>query len=207
MSGPDSLPDDLASWPTYAPSPDVLGRVELLFAGIHGAEPTLTVDIPAVIGDAATKVGHLVLTDDEGTPLADVAVEKASTGLDGRGVRVDGSVRQLRPFRSGPFRMLRRRPDEVRHELAGSSVVAVVPHQPLTTEDERTLRGAAALGGARLLVLPCVADVGPFGIPPEILVRALQASLPRLGTPAGPAQLVPLPLVPVDGSAAPLEAV
>jgi sulfate adenylyltransferase len=203
VSGADALPEDLASWPAYAPSPDVLGRVELLCAGIHEAEPALTVDVPAVIGDAAAKVGHLVLTDDEGTPLADVAVVKASAGLDGRGVRVDGSVRQLRPFRSGPFRTLRRRPDEVRRELAGGSVIGVVPQQPLTTDDERILTRAAALNGARLLVLPCVADVGSFEIPPEILVRALQASLPRLTAPAGPALLVPLPLVPGDGAAPP----
>jgi sulfate adenylyltransferase len=54
-----------------------------------------------------------------------------------------------------------------------------------------------------LLVLPCVADTGPSGLPPEILVRAVRESLPRLGTPAGPALLVPLPLVPGDDAAAP----
>jgi sulfate adenylyltransferase len=93
----------------------------------------------------------------------------------------------------------------VRRELAGSSLVAVVLGQPLTTDDERSLTAAAAASGARLLALPCVADVGPSGIPPEILVRAVQASLPRLATPAGPALLVPLSLVP-GAHAAPPEA-
>jgi sulfate adenylyltransferase len=207
VSGPDALPGDLASWPTYAPSPDVLGRVELLLAGIHGAETTLTVDVPVTIGDAAAQVGHLVLTDEEGTPLADVAVEKVSASHDGRGVQVDGSVRPLRPFRSGPFRGLRRRPDEMHQELAGGSMVAVVLRQPLTIDDERSLSAVASSRGARLLVLPCVADVGPTGIPPEFLVRALQASLPRLATPAGPALLVPLPVVPGAVAAAPPEAI
>ena len=81
-------------------------------------------------------------------------------------------------------------------ELAGSSLVAVVLGQPLTADDERSLTAAAAASGARLLALPRVADVGPSGIPPEVLVRAVQASLPRLATPAGPALLVPLSLVP-----------
>jgi sulfate adenylyltransferase len=205
MTALDPLPDELASWPTYVPPPDVLGRVEFLLAGIHGDAAMLTIDIPAAIGDAAAEVGHLVLTDEEGMPLADVVVENVSAGDDGAGVRVGGSVRPLRRFRSGPFRGLRRRPDEVRRELAGSSVVAVSLSQPLTADDERSLTAAAAASGARLLALPCVADVGPSGIPPEILVRTVQASLLRLATPAGAALLVPLSLVP-GADAAPPEA-
>ena len=207
MTGPDELPADLASWPTHVPSADVLGRLELLFAGSHGAAATFAVDVPMAIGDASADIGHLVLTDEEGTPLALLAVEEVSAGGNGASVRVGGSVRALRPFRAGPFHRLRRRPDEMRRELAGGSVVAVVLGQPLTAADEQSLTAAAAGHGARLLVLPCVADVGPTGIPPEILVRALQASLLRLGTPAGPALLVPLPLVPGADTAAPIEAV
>jgi sulfate adenylyltransferase len=205
VTGPDQLPDDLASWPTHVPSPAVLGRVELLLAGIRGAA-TLTVDVPVTVGDIAAGVGHLVLTDEEGTPLADIAVDTISASHDRADVRVGGPVRALRPFRSGPFRELHRRPEEVRRELAGSSAVAVVLGQPLTADDERSLRAAAASSGARLLVLPCVADVGPTGIPPEVLIRAVKASLPRISTPAGPALLVPLPLVPGADAAAPPEA-
>jgi sulfate adenylyltransferase len=193
---PDALPEDLASWPTYAPAPDELGQVELALAGVHGPTPAATVGVPVAVGNAAAETGHLVLTDEEGTPLADVAVETVSAGDTRASVRIRGPVRALRPFRSGPFHSLRRRPDEVRRELAGASALAVVLSQPLTADDERSLAATADERGVRLLALPCIADVGPAEIPPEILVRAVQASLPRLATRAGAALLVPLPLVP-----------
>jgi sulfate adenylyltransferase len=200
---PDALPDDLAAWPTYAPSPYVLGQVELAMAGVPGPTPAATVEVPVAVGDTAIEAGHLVITDEEGTPLADVAVETVSAGDAAGSVRIGGRVRALRPFRSGPFHTLRRRPDEVRRELAGSSAVAVVLGEPLTAGDERSLAATADERGVRVLVLPCIADIGPAGIPPEILVRAVQASLPRLATRAGAALLVPLPLVPEADMAAP----
>ncbi|MGH8825695.1 MAG: hypothetical protein ACRDVN_14665, partial [Jiangellaceae bacterium] len=193
MTGPDALPEDLAAWPTHVPAPAVLGQVELLLAGI-GRPTWVTVDVPASVRDASVQAGHLVLTDEEGTPLAEVAVENAMPGPDEGFARVAGSVRALRPFRAGPFRALRRRPDEIRRELAGGAAVAVALGRPLTVTEERALAGLATGRGARLLVLPCVADTGPSGLPPEVLVRAVRASLPRLATPAGAALLVPLPL-------------
>jgi sulfate adenylyltransferase len=202
MTALDALPEDLASWPAYTPPPAVLGQVELR---LDLGEPSslTTVEVPTAVGEAAATAGHVVLTDEEGTPLAEVAVNEVSAGLDRASVRVGGPVRALRPFRSGPFRGLRRRPDEVRRELAGACVVAIALGQPLTADDERSLAAAADVNGARLLVLPCVADIGPARIPPEILVRAVQASVARLGTSAGPALLVPLPLVPGDTAAPP----
>jgi sulfate adenylyltransferase len=187
------------------PPPEVLGRVELLLA-LHGTAATITVDVPLAVGEGAAEAGHLVLADEEGTPLAEVAVKEIATADGEACVRVGGPVRALRPFRSGPFRNLRRRPDEVRRTLAGSSVVAVVLGWPLAIADERSLATAAQANGARLLVLPCIADAGPAGMPPEIVVRAVQASLPRLGTAAGPALLVPLPLVYRADAATPPEA-
>jgi sulfate adenylyltransferase len=203
---PDELPDDLASWPTYAPSPDMLGRVELLLAGVHGPAATVTVDVPIAVSNAAAEVGHLVLTDEEGTPLAEVVVEEMSPDPDGAGARIGGPVRALRPFRSGPFQTLRRRPNEVRRELAGAWAIAVILGQPLTAADERALAAAAAGSDARLLLLPSVANAGPTGIPPDVLVRAVKASLPRLESPAGPALLVPLRLMSGDNTTAPPEA-
>ena len=195
MTGPDALPDDLAGWPTHVPSPAVLGRVELLLSGTGDPDPVI-VNVPAPVADASADAGHLVLTDEEGTPLADVTVSEVAPGPDGALARVTGPVRALRPFRAGPFRALRRRPDEVRRELAGVAAIGVVLGRPLTAAEEQALSDVAAGRGARLLVLPCVADTGPSGLPPEILVRAVRESLPRLDTPAGPALLVPLPLVP-----------
>jgi len=203
VTGHDALPADLASWPTHAPSPAVLGQVELLLAGIHGSAPAVTVDVPVPVADAAAEAGHLVLTDDEGTPLADVAVEGVSPGQDGRSALVAGPVGALRPFRAGPFRALRRRPDEIRGELAGGAAVAIAIDRPLTATEERALVEEATARSARLLVLPCVAANGSSGLPPEILIRAVLASLSQLATPAGPALLVPLPLARGTGAAAP----
>jgi len=202
VTGSDALPEDVAAWPVHVPSPAVLGQVELLLAGIDGPA-RVTVDVPSSVGDASAEVGHLVLTDEEGTPLAHLAVENVSPHPDGATARVAGLVGALRPFRAGPFGALRRRPDEVRDELAGGVAVGVALDRPLTAAEERALADAAARRGARLLVLPCVADTGPSGLPPEILVRAVRASLPRLATPAGAPLLVPLPLAPGADAAAP----
>ena len=203
MTGPDAHPEELASWPTHVPPPAVLGQVEMLLAGVSANAATVTVDVPVSVGDASTEAGHLILTDEEGTPLADVAVEKVTAVDDADSVRVGGPVRALRPFRSGPFRGLRRRPDELRRELSEAPALGVPLGRPLTAVEEQLLVDAATDRGARLLVLPCVADVGPSGLPPDVLVRAVRASLPRLATPAGPALLVPLPVVPATDTAAP----
>ena len=202
MTGSDALPEDVAAWPVHVPPPAVLGQVELLLACIDGPA-RVTVHVPVSVGEASAKAGHLVLTDEEGTPLAHLAVENVSPHPDGATARVAGPVGALRPFRAGPFGALRRRPDEVRDELAGGVAVGVALDRPLRAAEERALADAAARRGARLLVLPCVADTGPSGLPPEILVRAVRASLPRLATPAGAALLVPLPLAPDADAAAP----
>jgi sulfate adenylyltransferase len=202
VTGSDALPEDVAAWPVHVPPPAVLGQVELLLAGIDGPS-RVTVHVPVSVGEASAEAGHLVLTDEEGTPLAHLAVENVSPDPDGAVARVAGPVGALRPFRAGPFGALRRRPDEVHDDLAGSAGVGVALGRPLTTAEERALADAAARHEARLLVLPCVADTGPSGLPPEILVRAVRASLPRLATPAGAALLVPLPLVPGADTAAP----
>jgi sulfate adenylyltransferase len=201
MTAPDALPDELASWPAYMPGPAVLGRVELLL-GVGGPAAVATVGVPLSVGEAATAAGHLVLTDDEGTPLADVTGETASPGDDAALTRISGPVRVLRPFHSGPFRALRRRPDDVRRELRGTPAVAAVLDRPLTVVEERGLAEYAAERSARVLVLPCIGAGGRSGLPPEVLVRAARAALPRLANPAGPALLVPLPVAPWSDRAA-----
>ncbi len=168
----------------------------MLLAGIFGPAAELTVEVPSAVGDASAEAGHLVLTDEEGTPLADVIVEKVSASRNGDNAVVAGTVGALRPFHVGPFHALRKWPDEVRRELAGVPALAVVLGRPLATDEERRLAEAAAGQGARLLLLPCVAGTGRSGLPPEVLVRAVRASLPRLATPAGPPLLVPLPVAP-----------
>ena len=73
--------------------------------------------------------GHVVLQDPEGTPLAVLSVEEqlavpAAGNPDDPAacpphVRLAGPVTPLREPEHGPFRQLRRRPEEVRAEFSG----------------------------------------------------------------------------------------
>ncbi len=80
----------------------------------------VTLDVPAeaVPADAT----RLVLQDREGSPLAVLSITErlplnpARSGL----VRLAGPVTALREPEHGPFRQLRRRPEDVRAELAGA---------------------------------------------------------------------------------------
>src|SRR5262249_58988836 len=97
----------------------------------------------------------------------------------------------------GPFRQLRRRPGDVRAELAdgaaGASVLAYATRRPLNNRHIGQLRHYAGQLNARLLILPLVN--GPAGIVtrPEALVRAVLAARQHL--PAG-TLVVPVPLAP-----------
>ena len=77
-------------------------------------------DVPAGVVQADTD--HLVLQDQEGSPLAVLSITErlippgaGDPGL----VRLAGPVTALREPEHGPFRQLRRRPEDVRAELAG----------------------------------------------------------------------------------------
>ena len=100
----------------------------------------VTLEVPA--GAAPADAGHLVLQDPEGSPLAVLSVTERQALLAPGGttlqplppvaagpnppaaddsglVRLAGPVTPLREPEHGPFRLLRRRPEEVRAELAG----------------------------------------------------------------------------------------
>ena len=86
----------------------------------------VTLDVPAdaVPADA----DRLVLQDQEGSPLAVLSITErlgppgaAADGL----VRLAGPVTALREPEHGPFRQLRRRPEDVRAELAGTAESSV----------------------------------------------------------------------------------
>jgi ATP sulfurylase len=53
-------------------------------------------------------------------------------------VRLAGPVTALREPEHGPFRQLRRRPEEVRGELAGETVLAYATWRPLNKRHTRT---------------------------------------------------------------------
>src|SRR5262249_38326979 len=135
---------ELADWPACTLSEAQLGDLELLtsgaFAPLRGfmdaadlaavtergtlADGTpwpvpVTLDVPA--GTAPADAGHLVLQDPEGSPVAVLAITERVALPDGDSalVRLAGPVRALREPEHGPFRQLRRRPADVRAELAG----------------------------------------------------------------------------------------
>jgi sulfate adenylyltransferase len=165
----------------------------------------VTLDVPA--GVVPADAGHLVLQDQEGSPLAVLSITErlippgaGDPGL----VRLAGPVTALREPEHGPFRQLRRRPEDVRAELAGvelsedgelsgGSVLAYATRRPLNKRHIGQLRHYAGQLNARLLVLPLVCGPAEIVTRPEALVRAVLAARQHL--PAG-TLVVPVPLAP-----------
>lgn len=198
----DTLPDDLGELPHCVPSPAVLGYLELVLEGVFGSQRSMSVDVPAEIADAAERAGSLIITDDEGTPLARLTAQhvKHPSGAGTDMAAITGSATPLRDARTGPFRSVRLTPRQVREELAGRPALAVATARPLLATEEAELAAAATSQDARVLLLPYLLHEEPTGMPPEVLVRAVRASAPRLAQPAGPALVVPLPLAPGTGA-------
>ncbi len=218
------LPSELADWPAWTPGEAQLAELELLTSGIY--EPLAgfmdTADLAAVAergtladgtpwpfpvtlevpGDAVpADAGHLVLQDQEGTPLAVLEITERSAAAgngDGgpAGVRLAGPVIPLREPEHGPFRRLRRRPAEVRAELGDGPVLACVTRGPLHRRQIGQLRHLSDQMKARLLLLPLVAGPAELVVRPESLVRAVLAACQHL--PAG-TMVVPVPLRPRGG--------
>jgi sulfate adenylyltransferase len=204
-----ALPADAAALPTYLPSPVVLGQVELALEGVFGDDARLTLAVPAETGQIASTTGALILTDDEGTPLAALTVtdvpaanvqatgaRDANAQATGAAIQLSGPLQRLGEARTGPFRALRRTPTQVRAELDEAPALAVATGRPLLRHEEAELASAADGAGARVVVLPCLLRTA--GPPPEVLIRAIQASQPRLATAAGAALVVPLPVPATD---------
>jgi sulfate adenylyltransferase len=217
--GPHSqgqLPADLATWPAWAPGEEQLGELELItsgaFAPLTGyltaadlaavrardeladgtpwpVPVTLTVPASAVPADA----GHLVLQDQEGSPLAVVSITERSPTADGTMLRLAGPVTALREPEHGPFRAMRARPAQLRAALGTTPVLAYVTRRPLGQRQIGQLRHLAGQLRARIILLPLV--VGPADLVgrPEALVRAVRAAAAPL--PAN-TLVVPVPLPP-----------
>jgi sulfate adenylyltransferase len=176
----------------------------------------VTLDVPA--GAVPADADRLVLQDQEGSPLAVLSIAERLTppgaGDDGM-VRLAGPVTTLREPEHGPFRQLRRRPEDVRAELAdaaespgdaeispgtGGNVLAYATRRPLNKRHIGQLRHYAGQLDARLLVLPLVCGPAEIVTRPEALVRAVLAARPHL--PAG-TLVVPVPLAPRNAGADP----
>jgi sulfate adenylyltransferase len=210
------LPAALASWPTWTLTDAQLGDLELITSGVFApltgfmgqadlaavtesgtlADGTpwpvpVTLDLPAAA--VPTGADHLVLQDQEGSPLAVITITEATAV--GEAIRLAGPVTVLRQPEHGPFRGLRRTPADVRAELEaaspGRAVLAYATRRPLHRRHIGQLKHYADLLNARLLVLPLVSGPALVVTRPEALVRAILAAASRL--PAG-TLVVPVPL-------------
>ena len=236
-----ALPAEWSGWPSCLLSETQLGDLELLTSGAfaplrgyldageaatvaeYGTLPDgtpwpvpVTLDLAA---DAApADADHLVLQDQEGSPLAVLAIteRRALPGGDPGLIRLAGPVTALREPEHGPFRKLRRRPEDVRAELAGpaaevpgesagpggpggpsgGNVLAYATRRPLNRRHIGQLRYYASQLNARLLILPLVSGPAEVVPGPEALVRTILAARPHL--PAG-TLVVPVPLAPRTG--------
>ena len=210
------LPAALASWPAWTLNDAQLGDLELItsavFAPLTGfmgqadlaavtesgtlADGTpwpvpVTLDLPTAAVPAGAD--HLVLQDQEGSPLAVLTITEATA--DGETTRLAGPVTVLRQPEHGPFRGLRRAPADVRAELEaaspGRAVLAYATRRPLHRRHIGQLKHYADLLNARLLVLPLISGPALVVTRPEALVRAILAAASQL--PAG-TLVVPVPL-------------
>jgi sulfate adenylyltransferase len=217
---PPGLPAELAGWPSYSLNDIQLGDLELLTGGVFAplrgypsaadaalvaergtlldgtpwpVEVTLEVPADAVAPDGA----QLVLQDPEGTPLAVLSIDERlavpGSGVPGdpARIRLAGAVTALREPEHGPFRLLRRRPEEVRAELSGGNVLAYATWRPLNRRHIGQLRHYAGQLNARLLLLPLIAGPADVVTRPEALVRAVLAARQQL--PEG-TLVIPVPL-------------
>jgi sulfate adenylyltransferase len=149
-----------------------------------------TLEVPA--GLVPPDTDQLVLQDLEGSPLAVLSItERADSGA--ATVHLAGPVTALRQPEHGPFRQLRRRPADVRAELAGANVLAYATRRPLNKRHIGQLRHFAGQLNARLLVLPLITGPAAVVTRPEALVRTVLAAGQHL--PAG-TLVIPVPLGP-----------
>ncbi|MEJ3743847.1 adenylyl-sulfate kinase [Actinomycetes bacterium KLBMP 9797] len=184
----------------YAPLTGFLGRADLASLGRRGRLADGTPwPVPVVLevpGDVVNELRldnplhrALVLTDLEGAPVAAVDVTDLWPTRDGRH-GVGGTVRRLGDGGHGPFQRLRRTPDEVKSLLPPGRVLGVVADRPLHRPQLAQIAHAARTLAAHLLVLIPVAEPGPDGLAPEVLVRTVFAARDRMP----PATLVAVPL-------------
>ncbi|GAA4436476.1 adenylyl-sulfate kinase [Phytohabitans houttuyneae] len=184
----------------YTPLTGFLGRADLSGLARRGrlADGTpwpvpVTLEVPGeLIRDLDLEnplQRALVLTDLEGAPVAAVDVTDAWPTREGRH-GIGGAVRRLGDGGHGPFQRLRRTPEEVKSLLPPGRVLGVIADRPLHRPQLAQIAHAARTLAAHLLILIPVADQGPDGLPPEVLVRAVFAARDRMP----PATLVAVPL-------------
>ncbi|MGH3251010.1 MAG: adenylyl-sulfate kinase, partial [Trebonia sp.] len=213
----DQLPAELATWPAWTPDDEQLGELELITSGAFapltgyltaadlaavsargqlpdGTPWPLPVTLTVPASAAGAEAGHLVLRDQEGSPLAVVEItERAPADAVGARVRLAGPVTALRAPEHGPFRALRAAPAEVRAALGTTPALAYATRRPLGQRQIGQLRHLADQLRARILLLPLVAGPADLVARPEALVRAVRAAAAQLPEST---LVVPVPLPP-----------
>ncbi len=114
----------------------------------------VTLDVPA--GAVPADADRLVLQDQEGSPLAVLSITerlRAPEAADDSLVRLAGPVTALREPEHGPFRRLRRRPEDVRAELAGTAESSAGAEFSPGTESPDGAESAGGTGTAEGSVL------------------------------------------------------
>nr|WP_239133285.1 adenylyl-sulfate kinase [Rugosimonospora africana] len=213
------LPDEvLRDAPTYAPRRYELADLELLLSGgyapltgFHGRTELsslarrgrlpdgtswpvpVTLEAPTAVVRALDTNNPLqrvlVLTDPEGAPVAAVDATDIWATRDGMS-GIGGAVRRIGDGGHGPFRRLRRSPEEVRALLPPGRVLGVITDRPLHRPQLAQIAHAARTLAGHLLVLIPVATGTPDGLPAEALVRSVLAARDRMP----PATVVAVPL-------------
>jgi sulfate adenylyltransferase len=205
---PQDLPAELTDWPAWTLDDAQLGDLELItsgafapLAGYPGAADLAAITARGTLADGTpwpvpvelsvpseavpASSSHLVLQDQEGSPLAVLAITERIPAGEMTGLA--GPVTALRAPEHGPFRALRRRPADVRAELADdaaaaaagrapAAVLAYATRRPLSRRHVGQLRHHADLLNARLLVLPLVSGPAEVVTRPDALVRTVLAA-------------------------------
>lgn len=219
MSNGWVLPDGvLRDAPAYTPRPHELADLELLLSGAYApltgflgradlaslarrgrlTDGTswplpVTLEVPESLVSGLDLDNPLqralLLTDQEGAPMAALDVTDTWPTRDGR-AGVGGTVRQVGDGSHGLFQRLRRTPAEIRGLLPPGRVLGVMADRPLHRPQLAQIAHAARTLAAHLLILIPVTEPGPDGLPPEVLVRSVFAARDRMP----PATLVAVPL-------------
>jgi sulfate adenylyltransferase len=209
MSAGWVLPEDVLSGaPAYTPRAGELADLELLLTGAFAPLAGLPTraDLAAIVGRGQLADGTrwpvpvslhvptglldgidlgnplrraLIVTDAEGAPVAAVDVVDAWPSRDGMS-GIGGPVRRIGEPVRGPFKALRRSPEEVRALLPDGRVVGVVTDQPLHRPQLAQIVHAIRTLQAHLVVLIPVAEPHRDGLSPDALVRCVLAARDRL---------------------------
>ncbi len=182
------------SWPSQPASAEVAGHVELLVAGAYDPLPNflnpLVLELDEHTKHAAEAAGHLVLTDDEGAPIAVLDEVRPN-----HGAAIAGHVRPIEHESSGLASSVRYQRDAIRKQLADAPAIAVTLDRPLTVTEEDALARLAADKQVAVLLLACTGGASASGVPPDVTVRAARLSAERMSTRADTI-VASLPLVP-----------